>query len=249
VKLCNTLPLVRWRCSALVSSSYQKLEPKNLSRKSVAKTLAKVSHLHHKYFAKSKSEIREKRKRKKQTKTFFPTLLKRCHPSFFQPPIFLLLFLLGFPWKSFFTFDAIEIPTKFYPNFVEISMFRLSEIFISMLKSEFRFRFRFRLFTFAKIEIPMEVQTDFEIEIPISTSECQFWFRFRNRNFDSDIRIPTSVQDFKNKCRNFKASFTKISQKFSFDCLSEFRFRPSKSKSKFRLLSIISTINFVDSRN
>jgi hypothetical protein len=40
---------------------------------------------------------------------------------------------------GFFTFDEIEIPTKFYANFVEISMFRFSEISISMSKSESRF--------------------------------------------------------------------------------------------------------------
>jgi hypothetical protein len=40
-----------------------------------------------------------------------------------------------------------------------------------------------------------------------------------------------------------------IGQNFNFDRFSEFRFRRSKSKSKFRLISIISTINFVESRN
>jgi hypothetical protein len=45
------------------------------------------------------------------------------------------------------------LSTKFYPNFVEISMFRFSKIPISMSKSEFRFR----LFTCDKIEIPRKL--------------------------------------------------------------------------------------------
>jgi hypothetical protein len=142
--------------------------------------------------------------------------------------------------------------TKFCPNFVEISMFR--------------FRFRFRLFTFIELDIPTKFHTDF-VEISMSKSEFRFRFRCRNRNFDFgfdfDIGIPIliSISEFRfwhrnfsfgtrfqYTCRNGKAFFTEISQKFYFDYFSEFWFRPSKSKSKFRLLSIISIINFFESR-
>jgi hypothetical protein len=105
--------------------------------------------------------------------------------SFCEPISFLSLLLqVGFPRKSFFTFDEIEIPTKFYPNLVEISMFRISKISISMSKSEFRFWFRFRLFTFDEIEIPTKVHIDF---VEISMSKSEFRFRFRHRNSDSDF--------------------------------------------------------------
>jgi hypothetical protein len=43
--------------------------------------------------------------------------------------------LLGFPRKTYFTFYEIEIPTKLYPNFVEISTFLFSQISLSKLIS------------------------------------------------------------------------------------------------------------------
>jgi hypothetical protein len=51
------------------------------------------------------------------------------------------------PKVIFLTFDEIKIPTNFYPNFVEISMFRFSEISISMSKSVFGFDFHSILLT------------------------------------------------------------------------------------------------------
>jgi hypothetical protein len=85
------------------------------------------------------------------------------------------------------------------------------------------------------------------VEISMSKSEFRFWFIFRHRNLDSSIRIsmPTSEFQFWHwisiPMSKFKNIFAEISQHFFFDCLSEFRFRLSKSK--FRLLSIISTRN------
>jgi hypothetical protein len=95
--------------------------------------------------------------------------------------------------RFFFTFDEIEIPKKFYPNFVIISMFRFYEISISMSQSEFRFR----LFTFDEIKIPRKFHTDFA-EISMSKSDFRFRFWCWNRNSESDfdfwfgISIPTS---------------------------------------------------------
>jgi hypothetical protein len=127
---------------------------------------------------------------------------------------------IWFPRKLFFfTSDEIKIPAKFYPIFVEISMFQFPEIsiLISMYKSEFRLRFRFRLFTFDEIEIPTKLHTDF---VKISTSKSEFRFRFPCRKVINSILIAYRNSDF------------------------EF-----PSKSKFLLLSIISTNNFVKSRN
>jgi hypothetical protein len=81
---------------------------------------------------------------------------------------------------------------------------------------------------------------DIGILMLISILESEF--RFRHWNSDFGTR-------FQYQCRNFIAFLTEISQKFYFDCLSEFWFRPSKLKSKFRLLSIIPTNNFVKSQN
>jgi hypothetical protein len=101
---------------------------------------------------------------------------------------------IRFQRKSFFfTFDEIEIPTKFYPNFVKVSMFGFSGISISMSKSELQFRFWFRLITFDEIKIPTKFHSVF-VKISMSSkSEFQFQFRFwywnsdrRNRNRNSD---------------------------------------------------------------
>jgi hypothetical protein len=62
--------------------------------------------------------------------------------------------------KVIFTIDDVEIPTKYYPNFVEVSTFRFSEISILMSKSEFRFGLRFLSFTFDEIEIPKKIHFD-----------------------------------------------------------------------------------------
>jgi hypothetical protein len=83
-------------------------------------------------------------------------------------------FLLAFPRKSFFTFDEIGIPTKSWPNFVEIPMFRFPEILISILMSKLKYRFRFRFW-----HRNFDSDFDFDIGIPISI----FYFR-QNRNSD-----------------------------------------------------------------
>jgi hypothetical protein len=63
------------------------------------------------------------------------------------------------------------------------------------------------------------------IPILILTWESEFWSRHRKSDCSTRFK--------------YKAFFTEISQKFYFDCLSEFWFRPSKSK--FQLLLIIAT--------
>jgi hypothetical protein len=123
-------------------------------------------------------------------------------------------------------------------------MFRYSEISISALISIFYFR---------RNAIPTKFHPNFvgismsfsDIGISILISMLNSDIRFRNRNFDSDIGIPTSVPDF--YCSKLKQFLTEICPNFSCDCSSEFRFRLSKSK--FRLLSIISTSNLIESRN
>jgi hypothetical protein len=113
---------------------------------------------------------------------------------------------LGVSRKSFFSFDELEIPTKFYPNFVEISMFQFSEIrfrFKCFDFSKFRFLFQCRnwnvsfdfdclLATKSKFrresilissKISMSKSDDIGISILISISESAFRFRHRNSDF------------------------------------------------------------------
>jgi hypothetical protein len=139
------------------------------------------------------------------------------------------------------------------PNFVEISMFRFwcrnrnfdfSFGFDCLLSTKSKFRLnsilissKFRCrnqnsYLGFYVEIEISFGLDFDIRIPILISISESEFRFRHRNSDFFTR-------FQYQCRSFKASFTEISQNLYFDFVSEFRFRPSKSK--FRLLSIIST--------
>jgi hypothetical protein len=124
-----------------------------------------------------------------------------------------LWFSSGVSTKEFFTFDEIKIPTKFYPNFVAISMFWFSGISISMSKS----KFRLWLFTFDEIkirnsdEISIWFRLGFDVKIviliSISPSEFRFWFRFRHQ-------IPDFSTIFQFQCQNFIAFFTEISQHF-----------------------------------
>jgi hypothetical protein len=88
--------------------------------------------------------------------------------------------LLGFPRKTFFTFDEIEILTKLYPNIVEILKFRFSEISIpiSMSKSEFRFRFLCRNLNF-DFNIKVEISKHFSWNK--SKFQFGFWSEFRSK--------------------------------------------------------------------
>jgi hypothetical protein len=70
---------------------------------------------------------------------------------------------------------------------------------------------------------------NFDVGISFYNSISESEFRFRHRNSNLDTR-------FQYQSRNFKAFFTEIRQNLSFDCLSD------------RLLSIISTNTFVESR-
>jgi hypothetical protein len=123
-----------------------------------------------------------------------------------------------------------KILTKYYTNFVEISMFLFFGISISMSISEFRFRFRCLL--------PTKYHTNF-VEMFDLKSDFRFHCRCRNGNFDFgfdvDIGIPILISisesefrfryrnpdlgtRFQYKCRNFKAFCTEIiSQKFYFN--------------------------------
>jgi hypothetical protein len=125
--------------------------------------------------------------------------------------------------SHFFYFRRKRNSDETLSQFLEISMFRFSEISIWMTKSDLRFRFDFDLLL--------------SILISISESELLSWaskLRFRHRNSDFSTR-------FRYQWRNFKAFFAKISFNFYFNCLSEYRFRLSKSKC--RLLSTFSTNN------
>jgi hypothetical protein len=94
-------------------------------------------------------------------------------------------------------------------------------------------------------EIPYWFRLHFDVEIrnsisgSMSKSKFRFRFRFRNQNW---FWYKISLQMSK-----FQSIFTKISQKFYFGCLPEFRFRSSKSK--FQVLAIIWTNNFFEIRN
>jgi hypothetical protein len=82
--------------------------------------------------------------------------------------------LLGFPRKSFFTFDEIEFQTKFHSDFVKFHCWNRN------------------------FDLCFDVEI--RILIFISTSEFRFWFwfwfQFQNQNFGSDIRVPYSVPYF-----------------------------------------------------
>jgi hypothetical protein len=119
-------------------------------------------------------------------------------------------------WFRLFTFDEIDIPTKFHTDFIEISM----------LKSEFRlwFRCRNRNFDFGAI----------------STSEFRFWFRFQNRNwfwFRFQNRNSDYGKRLQYKCRNSKAFFNAISQNstlITYQNLDFERRNPNRNSDYFR---------------
>jgi hypothetical protein len=137
--------------------------------------------------------------------------------------------------------------TNFVKNF-EVSIFRNFDFDFNV---EIGISIWFRLVTFDK--------SKFRRNSILISSKFWFQFWFWRRNSDSDFYFGIGISIFQHRnsdfgtrfqynCRNFKAFFTKISQEFYFDCLSEFRFRLSQSNSKLRLLSIISSeveINFL----
>jgi hypothetical protein len=132
------------------------------------------------------------------------------------------------PQKSFFIFNEIEIPTKFYVNFFEISMFRFPEISNSMLKSEFRFWFWYRNF-------------DFYIGISISTLE----FRFGKKSYKTEIStfieiFSSNRYRYRLKEKGLLTVQCTVGKTFSTKkYFLEFRYRGSKYKSEFRFISII----------
>jgi hypothetical protein len=91
--------------------------------------------------------------------------------------------------------------------------------------------------------INFDFSFDFDLLLSMSKSEYRFRCRFQHRNLDSDfdfgigILILTSEYRFKfcisMSMSRFTSIFHRNSQTLYFDCLSEFRFRPSKSKSEF----------------
>jgi hypothetical protein len=94
----------------------------------------------------------------------------------------------SFHESRFCNFDEIEIPTKFYPNFAEISIIRFSEILISMSKSEFRFRWQNRNFDFDCL-LPTKSKFRWN-SVQVSPN-----FRSQTRNFDFgfDVAIGISI--------------------------------------------------------
>jgi hypothetical protein len=109
----------------------------------------------------------------------------------------------GFHESHFFTFNEIEIPTKFY------LIFDVSEILISMSKSDFWFRFLFQLFTCNKIESQTKFHSLF-VKISMSKSEFRIWFWCQNWNFhfgfnfNIGMLILISISDFDTRfqCQN-----------------------------------------------
>jgi hypothetical protein len=102
-------------------------------------------------------------------------------------------FCYGFHESRYFTFGEIEIPTKFYSNFVEISIFyfpmksKFQRNYILIL-SKFRFRFRNRNF---------DSYFDFGIGISIPASE-----------FRPEYQISLSVSKIKSiSHRNMSTKF------------------------------------------
>jgi hypothetical protein len=100
-------------------------------------------------------------------------------------------------------------------------------------KSKFRRNFILISLNFLSRKRNCDFYFNFEIGISIL---IWFW----NRHFDSDIgfrsrhRISIPLWEF----------FTEINQHYYFDCLSEFRFQQSKSKSRFRLAVEIEMFDF-----
>jgi hypothetical protein len=103
------------------------------------------------------------------------------------------------------TLNEIKIPTKFHPNFVDISI----------LKSEFRFWFRLQTFY---------SYFNFGIEILIFDIGCGI-----------EILIPTWESWFRHQISKsmskFQRIFPQISQNFYYNCVSEFQFRLSNQNS------------------
>jgi hypothetical protein len=102
-----------------------------------------------------------------------------------------------FPRKSVFTLDEIKILLRFYPNFIEISMFRFLKFQFQCRNWNFYFGFDclpLRNQNSDKISIwfcqNFDVEILISISISISTLEFQFWFWYLN--FISDIGIPIS---------------------------------------------------------
>jgi hypothetical protein len=139
-------------------------------------------------------------------------------------------FWIRFPRKWFL------LSTKLYTNLVEISMFRFSEISVRCQNRNFDFDYGF------DFDCLLSTKSKFQRNSILISST----FRYRNWNFDFSFEVKIGILLL---ISIWKVFFTEISQKIFFDCLSEFRFRPSKSKSKFRLLLIISTNNFFESLN
>jgi hypothetical protein len=175
-------------------------------------------------------------------------------------PLFLILVALstvGFPLKSIFTFDEIEILTKFYPHFVDISIFRnfnfgFNVDYLFSMISKFRqnpilisskFRCQKQNFDFGfdgKFGISISVRfqhRNFDTVFGIGISIL--WFR--NRNFDSDfiigISIPTS--EFRFRYQTWPISMSKFQSIFLWN----------KSKFLFWYLVGILTNNFVESQH
>jgi hypothetical protein len=108
---------------------------------------------------------------------------------------------LGFPRKSFFfTFDEIDIPTKCYPNIVEISMFRNFDFdfgfdlnYLLATKSKFQtdfveFRCRNRKFYFDSLSefrpiISSKVEINFDWNSDRNTDEINFGGNPTNSHF------------------------------------------------------------------
>jgi hypothetical protein len=133
-----------------------------------------------------------------------------------------------FQQKSFF---KISMKSKFRRNFILIlskfRCFHFPQLLISMSKLKFRIRFRLRHRNF-----------DFSFDAVIGILASYLGFRQRNFEFGTGFLYHR---------RNFLAFFAEIIQNLYPDFLPEFWFRLLKSK--FRLLTIIATNNFVGSRN
>jgi hypothetical protein len=154
----------------------------------------------------------------------------------------------------FFTFDEMKIPTKFYPEFVEISIsVSILIAYFGQIEIPTKFYSYFVEISISNQNFDFGFNIETGISILILTSVIRLWFWFRNRisiptwEFRFQYQTSISMLKFQNFCHGNKSKFIFwLVRNFNFG--SAFQFRSSKTKPKFRLLSIISTNNFDESR-